>query len=50
MIGVENYGWTADDKEGLLVERYVYHAIDSKVALDDKDFDHENPEYSFVAR
>lgn len=50
MIGLENYGWTSEGEEGQLVERYVYHAIDAKAALKDEDFDHENPEYRFVAR
>lgn len=50
MVGLENYGWTSDGEEGQLVERYVYHSINSKVALKDDDFNHENPEYSFVAR
>lgn len=50
MIGLENYGWTSDGGEGQLAERYVYHSINSKVDLKDEDFDHENPEYSFVAR
>ena len=50
MIGLENYVWTSDGGEGQLAERYVYHSINSKVDLKDEDFDHENPEYSFVAR
>jgi len=50
MIGVESYGWTEPGKAGSLVERYVYHSIDTGVDLEDGDFDHENPAYAFLAR
>jgi len=50
MIGVESYGWTEPGKAGSLVERYVYHSIDTGVDLEDGDFDHENPAYAFVAQ
>ena len=47
IIGVENKGWTADGREGDLVEKYVYHDIDFDARLKDDDFSTDNPKYDF---
>ncbi len=50
LVALENYGWSERDGKKDLLEKYVYHTIDSDVSLDDQDFDEKNPEYTFVAR
>jgi hypothetical protein len=49
LIGLENYDWSGGGQKAELVERYVYHSIDSDVELADEDFDQKNPEYAFVS-
>ncbi len=49
LIAVENFGWS-DTPEDRLMERYIYHAIDSQAQLIDADFDQANPNYEFAVR
>ena len=49
LIAVENFGWS-DTPDARLLERYIYHAIDSDVKLLDADFDEKNPNYEFAVR
>jgi hypothetical protein len=48
LVTVRNYGWK-DDGSQPLVERYHYHDINTSLQFTDADFDHENPDYGFVA-
>jgi hypothetical protein len=48
LVTVKNYGWGEDGSQPLL-ERYHYHTIDASREFSDTDFDHQNPEYGFVA-
>lgn len=48
-VSVENYGWTKQGQAGELVEKYTYLNVKPVREFDDREFQEENPEYSFVA-